>query len=117
MSHCNWMFTWFNTAEDIVFGDNVKYAVWQKQRSEATGVEYLRGYVEFKRGQTLAGCMRIVPDALWEVRNISRKEAIDCCSKDDDSVACVRTHGVLMLNYPGRNNDLLELKSAIDAGI
>lgn len=113
----NWMFTLNNPQEQITFGDNVKYAVWQKERGEITGTTHFQGYIEFKRTQTLQFVSRLLPHAHWEVRRGTQQQAIDYCTKQDGTyVEGPWTHGVLMLNQPGRRNDLLELKAAIDAG-
>lgn len=115
MASRNWVFTVNNPTEQLTWDDSAKYAVWQKEKGEQ-GTEHYQGYVEFKSSKKLDAVKRILPTAHWEIRRGSQQDAIDYCTKTDSWVEGPWTHGVLMLNHPGRRTDLLELKKALDEG-
>lgn len=62
---------------------DIKYAIWQRERGVANGLEHLQGYVEFIRPVRIVGAKSILGSDRYhlEKRQGTREQAIQYCEK------------------------------------
>uniref|UniRef100_A0AAU6S517 Replication-associated protein n=1 Tax=Barbastella barbastellus feces associated circovirus 1 TaxID=3139967 RepID=A0AAU6S517_9CIRC len=109
----NWVFTDNNPeADEPDWPENVKYAIWQKERGE-NATEHLQGYVELKTVRAMSYLKGILPRAHWEIRRGTQQQAMDYASKEDTRISGPWTFGELVINAQGTRSDLLALKASI----
>lgn len=120
----NWCFTinnYNNEAEPRVAAENdvlhgVAWVVWQAERGEAAATPHLQGYVQFSKLKRLSGVKKYLPTAHWEIRKGTHEQAKAYCMKTDTRAGGPWTWGEERAPEPGKRNDLLSLKEAVDAG-
>lgn len=80
-----WVFTLNNyTDDDKPLEWPCEYVIYQKEKG-ASGTPHLQGYVEFKTNKRLSAVRKICSTAHWETRKGTQEQAIDYCTKKDDT--------------------------------
>ena len=116
MTSRRWCFTLNNPErDDLVFPDNVRYAVWQRESGEQ-GTEHLQGYFELAKPQRLSWCKNVIPRAHFEIARGTRDQARDYCRKSDTRVAGPFEFGEWKNGGQGSRTDLNAVKALIDDG-
>ena len=116
MTSRRWCFTLNNPErDDLVFPDNVRYAIWQRERGEE-GTEHLQGYIELAKPQRLSWCKNVIARAHFEIARGTRDQARDYCRKSDTRVAGPFEFGEWKSGGQGSRTDLNAVKALIDDG-
>lgn len=117
-THC-WCFTlnnpseWISTLIDWDEYKHVQYAIYQEEVGES-GTFHYQGYVEFTIAKSLKSVRKILP-AHWSARRGTQKQAIDYCSKKDETyIGGPYEYG--QRKQQGQRGDLLEIQKLIDNG-
>lgn len=113
-----WMFTLNNPNVEVITDNpavwpQVEWAVWQLERGESGTLHY-QGYVIFNVKKRLSACKTVCPRAHWEPRRGAHRDAHAYCSKEDTRVEGPFFVGVEPHLEPGKRNDLLSIKRAMD---
>lgn len=121
MQSLYWCFTYNNPIDNNIprqWGD-VTYAIWQLEGGEKTGTKHLQGYVAFSRRKRISTLKKLNKYIHWEVRRGSHDQAKQYASKPETRLAGPWTCGddsAIAEQKPGKRNDLLEVKKALDEG-
>lgn len=84
-THRDWAWTLPNPeSNEITFPSSVRYAIWQREKSES-GLVHLQGCIMFVRGQRFAAVLKILPGAHIEPRKGTRDQMVDYCKKQDET--------------------------------
>lgn len=130
----NYMFTWNNppkgedgqviSPSEFLLGSKapkVKFLAAQLEKGER-GTLHWQGYVSFTRKQTIVGLKAKVHQKWWwGSRRGSHDQALAYVTKEDTRYVCGDNEGAGLVLYgdppsPGKRNDLIEAKEAIDGG-
>lgn len=119
-------FTWNNPTMDsdaliahfATFG-RIRGAIFQLEAG-SEGTDHYQGYLEFKRSHRFSFLKRLIPEAHWEPRYGTRRQAFDYCRKEDSRKAGPWQMGEFpTLDSPGsgsgRRSDLLDFAKGITA--
>lgn len=115
------MFTINNPMVDCALTDqperwsHVKYCIYQLEQG-TNGTPHYQGYVCFTKKMYLTGVKKFSRRAHWEVRRGTHDDAKAYCSKADTRLTPTISFGEEPLFEPGKRNDMLSLKRALDAG-
>ncbi len=112
-----WVFTINNPteAEKPENWDHVVYCVYQLEGGERN-TPHWQGYVVLTKNMYLTGVKKLNRRAHWEKRRGTHDEAKLYCSKTETRIGCTVEFGVEPVHEPGKRNDLLSLKRALDEG-
>ena len=114
-----WMFTINNyTDDDKPLEWPCSYVIYQKEKG-ASGTPHLQGYVEFLTNKRLSAVRKICSTAHWETRKGTQQQAIDYCTKKDDTyVDGPWDEGDRKENKQGQRTDLeLACAAAAQGGV
>ena len=105
------------TSQFITCSPDLRYAIWQLERSPTTGRLHLQGYLEFKSSMRRSAVKRFLsqPSCHLEGRRGSRDQAADYCRKEETRVAGPWTVGHWDIR-PGKRSDLIEVADHILGG-
>lgn len=84
--HRRWCFTLNNPEVDkvdrllYILPDHCQAYIFSLEKG-ASGTQHYQGYLEFKNGKTLGGCVKLIPRAHFEVAKGTRDDNIKYCSK------------------------------------
>jgi len=88
----NWCFTLNNPSQThATYADlyckhvHFRYLVFQLEKGE-DGTPHYQGYVQFTSQMRLSGLKKVDPQAHWEPRKGSHKQAVEYCKKADTRV-------------------------------
>lgn len=116
MTSRSYCFTLNNPDDNLEWTDPpIRYAIWQLEIGENDTPHY-QGYLELRTPQRLAAMKRILPRAHFEARMGTRDQARSYASKTDTRFDGPWEFGTWTGGGQGTRNDVLALKSAIDAG-
>jgi len=134
MTSRSWCFTLNNPttpfAEEWMRNENIKWGVWQMEVGQ-NGTRHLQGVLTMTAPRRLAYMKDIVPQAHWEKRRGSVKEAVGYVTKEDtrESGPYAVENGVLLTDESrdvlilkllkvkvNRSDELMEIKSKLDSG-
>jgi hypothetical protein len=120
MAHRAWMFTINNPTEEDHprqwLPDNVRYAIWQKERGD-NGTEHFQGYLLLaRRGRRLGGMKRMNSRAHWEPRRGTHLQAKKYCSKEESRIEDPEEIGEEPADGVGGRSDLVSVKRMLDEG-
>ena len=91
------------------------YLVYQKEIGKK-GTPHYQGYVQFKNQVMFATLKKALPTAHIEGTIGTSDQARDYCMKDDTRLDGPWEHGKYKKRQPGKRNDILAVKEAIDKG-
>lgn len=112
-----WCFTLNNPTEPLDFAahQNVRYAVYQKERGESE-TEHFQGYIELNKPQRLSAMKNIVPRAHFEPRLGTRDQARDYCMKSESRIDGPWEYGEFGSGGQGKRNDVVRLYECVKQG-
>jgi hypothetical protein len=117
MSSKSWVFTINNPTDNQLpneWQEDVAYAVWQQEEG-TNGTPHLQGYLQMKKRSRLSAMKKLSKTAHWEMRRGTHEEALAYCTKEETRKMGPWTYG-RATTKSGQRNDLLALKTAMDAG-
>lgn len=102
-----------NNPEELKFGAEIKYAIWQLEKGEA-GTLHFQGYLVLEKPARLSGVRKIpgLERAHFEIRRGTHIAARDYASKEDTRIAGPWTHGTEPVGS-GRRSDLLDVQKIL----
>lgn len=116
----HWLFVLPNPKACLDFQSSecVRYAVYQEEVSNDTGLHHFMGYIELDRTVRLSYVKKLkgLEKSHFEIRKGTRDQARDYCMKDDNRVDGPWEHGVWKAGGQGRRNDMTEMWNAIKDG-
>lgn len=112
-------FTSFLDSEPEFDEENVRYIIFQREKSPTTDKLHWQGYVEFFKPQTLKRCQAIlnIGNSHCEKRKGTREEAKQYCMKKESQISTYKEFGSWQAGGQGARNDLHALVNKIEAGV
>lgn len=111
----NFVFTLNNPDGPITWWEDVRYAIYQRERG-ANGTEHFQGYVELSKAVRFNAIKAKIPRAHIEQRRGSRDQAREYCKKLDSRVSEPIEYGNWEAGGSGARNDLASAIDLIKSG-
>jgi len=130
MTSRSWIFTWNNPTTEYTWPEAVKWAVWQVEVG-VNGTRHWQGVLTMTSPRRLHFMKELLPQAHWEQRRGTVKEAVGYATKDDTresgpyawengellvGALCDAFVSKLMKNKINKSEELLEIKAKLDSG-
>lgn len=95
-------------------GELTRTLCYQLERGE-NGTEHLQGYIEWKSKRTLSGSKRLLGNdgAHLEVRQGSRKQAMEYAMKEDTRIDGPWCFGDMEMETQGKRRDLVNFRDSV----
>lgn len=120
MTSRHWCFTLPNPKACLDFqsSDCIRYAVYQEEVSNDTGLHHFQGYIELDRAARLSYVKKLkgLEKGHFEIRKGTRDQAREYCMKEDSRVDGPWEYGVWEAGGQGKRNDMTGMWDIIKGG-